>query len=254
MKKVVVTSVSNTAGMNIVGELGDIAEVHVLNSPIVELEGLERIKADLYIVVSTHRSEKGVPCLTAHAPGNFGKAELGGRDRELSIAPALYISEAVRKFKEIKERENLPYEVSLEVTHHGPSYNLPILFVEVGSSEREWRDVRAIKAAAEVVKHLLDFEGKGEAFVGVGGPHYAPNFTKLVLAGFNFGHICPKYAISYLDMPMFQQMIEKTFPKPEGVVIDWKGTPREKRKEVVEWADRMGIKAYREKDLKGKKA
>ena len=237
MKKLVVTGRDCLAGM----KMAELTDIRVMDSPIVELTEIPNLKADLFIVASTHKSASGKPSLTAHSPGNFGsnkfeEGDLGGEPRQLSVAPGPYIGEAVRKFHEIREREGLAYDVSLEVTHHGPTFRLPIVFVEVGSSEKEWRDTKAIRAAVEVIEHLLDWEHEGDAAIGAGGPHYAPNFTRRVLQGENFGHICPKYALKDLDREMFSQMVERTWPPPDRVLLDWKGLSSH-RARVVKMAE-----------------
>ena len=244
MKKIVVTSKSCLAGMNMFRHLD--CDKHVFDSSIIELEGLPSLGADLVIVASTHKSESGTPSLTAHTPGNFGAntfdgGELGGEPRRLSVAPSTFISEAIRKFSEVQQREGLNYSVSLEVTHHGPTFDIPIVFVEVGSSEAQWKDDRAIRAAVEVIEHLLGLEHGGESVIGVGGPHYAPNFTKRVIKGWNFGHICPKYALKDLTEDLFTEMVEKTIPRPEKILLDWKGIPSGHRKDVMEYSRNAGL-------------
>jgi D-aminoacyl-tRNA deacylase len=241
MKKLVVGSTRHEASMNILGELGDISETLVCESPIVELQELGGVRNRLIIVASPHSSSAGVMSLSVHSPGNFGEARVGGKPRKLAIAPALYLGEALRKFQEIKEREELPQQVTLEVTHHGPTFNLPIVFVELGSDEKGWRDAGGARAAAEVIRHLLDIEPEGEAAVGVGGPHYAPAFTKRTLAGDNFGHICPKYALQDLGREGLARMVEKTLPRPEKLAIEWKGVPGKYRSDLVESAREMGL-------------
>jgi len=59
----------------------------------------------------------------------------------------------------------------------------------------------------------------------VGGGHYPIKFTDYVLKhGLGVGHICPKYNQNNLDKGVAVQMIEKTIPKPDRVLIDRKGT------------------------------
>src|SRR2546428_10273485 len=39
-----------------------------------------------------------------------------------------------------REAEGLSYAVTFEATHHGPVLDAPSFFIEVGSTEKEWRD------------------------------------------------------------------------------------------------------------------
>ncbi|MBR9689562.1 MAG: hypothetical protein GOV01_01535 [Candidatus Altiarchaeota archaeon] len=241
MKKLVVGSSAHKASINILNALGDVEKTLVCESSIVDLFELKDVKNTLLIVASPHSSSAGVMSLSVHTPGNFGDNEFGGNPKSLSIAPGLYLGNGLRKFQEIKEREKLTHEVTLEVTHHGPSFNTPMIYVELGSDEKGWESKDGAKAAAEVIEFLLDLEPSGDTAIGVGGPHYAPNFTKWTLGGRNFGHICPKYGVEDLTEKTFEEMILKTIPKPEVLVIDWKGTPSSYRKNIEKMANSFGL-------------
>lgn len=245
MKKIVVGSSQNTASRGIEKELAGRASIGMLESGIVELTELEKARADLVIVASSHKSVSERPSLTAHSPGNWGRADFGGSDSTLSVSPALYVSEAIRKMSELREARNLAYEVSLEVTHHGPSFRIPIVFIEVGSTEKQWKDRKALRAAADTIVHLLDTELAGESLIGVGGLHYAPSFTRQVLAGRNYGHLCPEYNIASFELKMLEQAIDRTTPRPEKLGIEWKGLKGQDRQRVLGMAELAGIDTIR---------
>jgi len=58
--------------------------------------------------------------------------------------------------------------------------------------------------------------------VGLGGPHYVPNFMAVMeKSDLAFGHLCPKHHLANLDLEMLKQAIAKSHA--ELVVIDWKG-------------------------------
>jgi len=101
---------------------------------LLEVEGV--------VVASRHRSEKGKPTLTVHAPGNpTSKAQYGGRPEELAWAWPERMRNALRKLDETKNGLSINYEVSLEATHHGPTQlNVPVWFVEIGGLEKYWKD------------------------------------------------------------------------------------------------------------------
>ncbi len=194
-------------------------------------------EAELIIFASKHSSKEGRPTLTVHSDGNFCKAEFGGKDYTLSIAPALYIKSALLYYYE-NQLEN--YEVSLEVTHHGPNLNKPSLWIEVGSTEKEWNDLKAIELACENIINLKPI--KSEEAIGFGGPHYAPKFTKVVInEDVAVGHIMPKYVMDCTKEEMIEQMVEKTIPKVDYALIDWKGTKSEFRKKIIEKLKKLGI-------------
>jgi D-aminoacyl-tRNA deacylase len=89
---------------------------------------------ELVVFLSRHSSQSGKPTLSVHTPGNFGNAELGGLPRTLSVSPAKAMQDTLKALMHFKNEMNLDYEVSYECTHHGPSLNVPTMFVELGSS------------------------------------------------------------------------------------------------------------------------
>jgi len=181
------------------------------------------------IVASRHKSESGMPSLTVHSPGNFGKAESGGSNRELSIAPALYLTDALKYLRE--NFSNLGYEISFEVTHHGPTaFDFPIMFIEVGSSEEQWKDIKACSAVAETIDKLIENkpDKRLPVAIGFGGGHYCRKFSRI--EDYALGHICPKYNLPNIDEEMLQKMISRTFPGPEFTLVEKKGLGKEKRR------------------------
>ncbi len=236
-EKIILFSSRDPAGRNIAKQLrpGNILEVE--NVPQMNETGIE---ADLFIVASRHVSKSQTPTLTCHSPGNYYTAD-SGKPKELSIAPALYLRKALMLLKSSKIKYKLDYEVSLECTHHGPtSLNTPILFVEVGSTMKEWSDLNACRAAAEVINELLLYnpEEKIKSAVAFGGGHYCRKFSEI--EEYAIGHICPKYNLQNLDKSMIEQMIEKTVPKPTVALAERKGLGKEKKR-ILELLEESGL-------------
>jgi D-aminoacyl-tRNA deacylase len=190
---------------------------------------------EVCIVASRHKSESGKPTLTCHPTGNYSTAELGGSSSTLQLTEARYLRQSLTLLKSLKIKHNLTYEVSMEVTHHGPTdLPFPLLFVEVGSTEQQWKDEKACDTAAEVI-HETIFNGVEDkpTAIGFGEPHYAPNFNETT-DHYAIGHIMPKHAIPYLTKTMVHQMIEKTQPRPQTAIIDWKGLKGAERDTLLE--------------------
>ncbi len=189
-----------------------------------------RIDADFFIFATTHKSAKGVHSLSCHVPGNWGKAELGGRDREVCVAPALMLKKAYLELK--KYSEELPdHDITLECTHHGPYIDKPAMFIEIGSTEEHWGNRKAGEVNAHTIMKLVDGEDlKGQKIAfGIGGPHYCSNFNKVLeRTDVAVGHICPKYALESLDEEMIKKAISRTNKEIDFVLLDWKGLGREK--------------------------
>lgn len=201
-----------------------------------------RSAEDYLIVPSTHRSETGSPCLTTHVPGNWSSADFGGEKSTLNFAYASKLKLILQALREEAEKAGLDWQVCMEVDHHGPTLRLPLLFVEIGSTEREWTNETAAQVAARAIVRAVETEKMFPAYVGFGGGHYAPEFTKVMLESEKaVGHILPKYQIDLVDEEMAKQALEKSVEKIEGALLDWKGMNAGQRKKVMGWLENLGI-------------
>lgn len=203
--------------------------------------------ADLIVFLSRHSSQSAKPTLTVHTPGNFADAELGGLPRCVSVAPAVAMQTALKAMVHYQEQYGLrDYEVSYEVTHHGPSFRVPAMFVELGSSPPQWGD----SVAAEAVVHsamtaIANFEPPAPsctAVLGIGGTHYNQQFTLMALMGAaTFGHMIPKYAIPHIDAEIIKQCMEKTLEKVPYALLDWKGIKSEDKPGLLAALETAGL-------------
>ena len=205
----------------------------------------ERLKEDVIIFLTTHRSESKIPSLSVHVAGNWGKAELGGEDKQLSIAYPSLMKEILFEIKKNNTLEN--FEVIFEVSHHGPLLTRkPSMFVEIGSSEKEWSIPEAGKIIASSVMNCLSKKiTKTKAVFGIGGLHTAPILTKAVeKSEFALAHICPKYNLENLDEKMVKQAFERSCEKIEFALLDWKGMGKEKTR-IIELLEKLNIEYKR---------
>lgn len=201
---------------------------------------------ECYLFLSKHKSEAGIPCLTVHSAGNFSNDDsYGGKKRELSLTHASMVKNALDCLKRFNT--NSKYSVSLEVTHHGPtSLKHPLICVEVGSKEENWEDLSACGVVARAAFEISENSKTFRSAIGFGGPHYAPKFTDYCLKNeIGIGHICPKYHIAELDESMAKQMVEKTIPRPEIALIDWKGLDMNGRAKVTIILNKLKINAVK---------
>ncbi|MEM3031248.1 MAG: D-aminoacyl-tRNA deacylase [Candidatus Micrarchaeia archaeon] len=240
---VVVYSAQDPAAVNIAEclrkESGGVRLVEVRERSVF----LEAAPAEAdYIVFASRHAGKGGPCLTAHAAGNWGKeAGLGGRPRALSPVPALKLKQAVIELA--RAAKQIGWPVFMEATHHGPLLPTPLLFMEIGSSEKEWRNEKAAAVVAEaIVRVVLGPPPNATPALGIGGGHYCPAFTRLQLESESaIGHVLQKYAIGGVDEETFRQGIERTLPRAEKVLIDWKGLSASQRKKAISLCEKTGI-------------
>ena len=244
----------NVASRNIAGELIEKHGFAKTQENVWERDGIRLINTnapsvievptdfdtDCIVVLSTHKSRKQEKVLTAHVPGNWSDAGLGGEPKTLNIAHASRLKIFLQEIK--KEGDRIGWKTSLEVDHHGPTCNVPIIFVEIGTSEEEWNDEKAVSAMANAVSSAIKREGKFEAFLGFGGGHYAKDFTRIVLeTELAAGHMAPKYAIDGLDEEMFVQGLEKTVEKVSKVLILKKETNSSQKKKIIAFAEKHNV-------------
>ena len=200
-----------------------------------------------YIFLSRHAAESGIASLTAHTTGNFSKeARFGGVGRELGRSdPALLKNYLRALWGHRAEAEG--YEITMEATHHGPtSLQKPVLFVELGSSEKYWGDKKAAGVVARaLVESLTDGEIWTKVAVGFGGTHYSEKFTKLLIEGdYAFSFVAPKYALERVDEEIVGQMLQRTNAPVRYAILDWKGLGPHKEK-VVKLVKQFGLEEIR---------
>ena len=201
-------------------------------------------KPDLIVFISRHSSRSAKPTLSVHTPGNIDQAEYGGLPRQVSISPATAMCNALKGLSYFKEGMQLGYEVSYECTHHGPSLNAPTMFVELGSSPKQWRDSEAAEAVAHAALSAIGkfTTSENSAVLGIGGTHYNQRFTRMTLDDEAlFGHMIAKYAISLVDTIMLQQCVDKTLEKVEYALLDWKGIKSADKPKLLKALDEIGL-------------
>jgi D-aminoacyl-tRNA deacylase len=205
-----------------------------LKEETISAQNLPDNFADLSLIVfvSRHSSASGIA------------AELGGLPRKVSVSPATALRDALKALMCFKEEMKLDYAVCYECTHHGPSLNVPAMFVELGSSEKQWNDVKAAEAVAHAAMEAVVKFGASErnAVLGIGGPHYNQRFTKMALDGEAiFGHIIPKYAVQLVDAEILSQCVERTLEKVDCAILDWKGIRGEDKPKLLAALHEIGL-------------
>lgn len=198
---------------------------------------------NLIIYISRHSSASGKPTLSVHTPGNLTEeANYGGLPRKVSIAPASAMKDALKEMESLRQKWNLEYEVCYECTHHGPSLDAPTMFVELGSSITQWKDLKAAEAVAHAAMKAATSEDKYMAVLGMGGPHYNLKFTKVALnEEMAFGHMVPKHMIGAVNVEVLKQCIERTLEKVETAILDWKGIRGIDKQPLLEKLEAIGV-------------
>ncbi|MBU2560978.1 MAG: D-tyrosyl-tRNA(Tyr) deacylase [Nanoarchaeota archaeon] len=265
MKPSIIVSTKDIAGMNIKGILTGLhgfrettetfhghpvhmkegIKLYTIDSETIHSEGIDtEVEGDWIIFATRHKAASGQKSFSVHVPGNWEKAETGGKDRKLCTALPAVMKEAINKIANTYAGDE--FEIIQECTHHGPYLEKPCMFIEIGSSEEEWKREDAGEVIAKVVNYIvMNPAKKSKSVIVLGGGHYNQVATKIMLnTEYAAGHICPKHLLNQLDERLLKQAAEKNGERFEMAVLDWKGLGAEKQR-IVEMLDKLGIKHER---------
>jgi D-aminoacyl-tRNA deacylase len=212
---------------------------------LIEQDGLDRsLPADLIIFLSRHASIDPVPVLTTHVTGNIGAADLGGKPGSVAMAAPDWMHAVLCGLS----RHAPPgYRVSYEVTHHGPSeLTTPSLFVEIGSTEKEWNDGLAGEAVARAVLEASIQDVI--AVCGIGGTHYARRETEIAIRSrAAFGHIVHSRDAGLVGPEMLDLLFRKS--RSMAVYIDRKALSHDEVTRLSAMIEAGGFLRLSETDL-----
>ncbi len=257
-------SLKDPAGRNMASEISErMGEQFNLGDKSIELISFEReilyVKScdelgvsdfDYVVALSRHSGTPHRPILTAHVPGNFGQARYGGEHFKLGIAiPSLMKEYLLAASKKVA---GTGYSVGFEPTHHGPTIEKPLAFLEIGCDETAWNDPDGIKIAVESVMEALEnwTIGKYVPAIAFGGPHVNDHFTKVELTTeYAIGHAARKLDAGWVDKTMVEQAIERNGEPPEVAIVDNKGLRGEDRERIESALREIGLRTVRVKRL-----
>ncbi|MBM3234117.1 hypothetical protein FJZ19_03410 [Candidatus Pacearchaeota archaeon] len=252
MKFCIIASEKDEAGKNIFKQIQNykLESFIIKEKDTIFCENLDKQEQfrnfDFFIFITKHQSQEARKTLSVHAPGNWRKADFGGKEGKICPTSALFLKHIFKILN--KNAENSGYTCTLECTHHGPYIEKPCCFIEIGTRIENWKDEKAGKIIAETVNEAIS-SFKQEKFIpaiGIGGPHYCPNFNKIQLnSEYALGHIIPEYTLP-LTEEMIKEAVSKTQEKVEIVLLDWKGIGKsEERKKIMKLLDNLGMKYER---------
>ena len=266
MQVLIVTSTTDPASVNIYTQLLDLYDfsIHGSNDDGLDIHKYKNIyltsipgslltasyveqwvDSDLIIFPSRHTSSSKKPSLTIHPIGNFNtNVDLGGKPNKLSVAPSLIIKNAlISLWNEAKKFNiNNEYDVILEATHHGDYLNqTPCFFIEIGSTLEDWTKVILGQIVAHTIINTSTQSLTGTSSIAIGGPHYPNQLTQAIIkSDLAIGHIASKHSLKYIDEKMILEMVNRTTPKPNIIIVDWKGLGTYKST-ILSTLDKLGL-------------
>ncbi len=255
----IIASKLDKAGINITTQMSQFGNFnfYLVDGEVIYTENLNLEKIshyDFVIFASRHRSEKGGKTLSVHAPGNWRKADFGGTPGRVCKTSALFQKQLFEKLKANSEKFHLKgYDLTLECTHHGPLIDKPCVFVEIGATETEWKDRKAAFIVARTIfETIKDFKEDpyNEIAIGIGGPHYCPNFNKVQMnSNIAISHIIPEYAFPITE-EMVQEAIGSTEEDIDLILLDWKGLGNsEQRQQALDVLNKFYIQKKRTSEI-----
>ena len=225
---------------------GEYFDLAIISTPAISADWIEdKFDYDGYVFLSKHAAESGVLALTCHNTGNFSTANFGGHERQVSIPYSnlqkLYIQNLWDARKQFTK-----FQITIEATHHGPtSLEKPTLFIEIGTTPKEWNDVNLCNSVAQIVVQTMKQNQKSYP-IGIcfGGTHYSDKFTNELIHGkYALGTVIPKHALDEIDQSLFSHIIERNRDATTAL-LDWTGMGKNKHKilEMLEGTDLEIIK------------
>lgn len=200
--------------------------LHITDDDLVnEYLKKNNIKIDMAIFLSRHSTlgEIKPKSMTVHSIGNFGKAELGGKDYTLVKTDPILIRLLLLELKKNKPKELKEFEIKQEATHHGPFLETSAIFYEIGSKKEEWENEIVAKFMTSILISVLKTYDQKEIIqekgwiptVGLGGSHYCTKFSRLTFdenQKYCFGHIAADYAMKDISSKpeLTKQALEKS--------------------------------------------
>lgn len=190
-----------------------------------EINEFDLGRIDSIFFATRHKSVARIPTLTCHTPGNFGKAEYGGISGQVSPSNPIFQKIVLNEIVRLSKNIEIPFEVSLEATHHGPLTGLPTTFIEIGSDETYWGIKEAGEVIASAIYNSISYDKNKSPFriaAGIGGGHYCPKFTEIMLnTDIAIGHVIAKYNTPVTDSILSEFLLKSS--DADLIILDWKG-------------------------------
>jgi len=204
----------------------------IIPTPAISADWLEeKYDYDGFIFLSKHAAESGVLALTCHSTGNFSDAKFGGNKRQIAVPHPDFQKKYLQTLWENKS-QFFEFDITIEATHHGPTaLTKPTIFVEIGTTQKQWNDVTLCESIASLVDKVLSNDiPENPIAICFGGTHYPTKFTSELLDGkFALGSVMPKHVLDNLDEELFDHVLQQN-KMAKTALLDWAGLGANKQK------------------------
>ena len=211
---------------------GKYYDLIIIPTPAISADWLEeKYDYDGFVFLSKHAAESGVLALTCHSTGNFSEAKFGGNPKQIAIPHPNLQKKYLQILKE--NQSKFPeFQVTIEATHHGPTaLTKPTIFIEIGTTEKQWTDVSLCNSVASLVHQvMMNPIDENPVAICFGGTHYPSKFTNELLEGkYALGTVVPKHALDSLDDKLFSHILSQN-KMAKTALLDWNGLGSNKQK------------------------
>lgn len=204
----------------------------IIPSPAISADWLEqRYHYDGFVFLSKHAAQSGELALTCHSTGNFADAQFGGKPHQIAV-PHPHLQKAYLQNLWKHRNEYAEFQITIEATHHGPTaLSKPTLFIEIGTTEKEWNNESLCSSVAQIVLETMGgFRKDWPVAICFGGTHYPEKFTKELIEGKRaLGTVIPKHALEFIDEQLFEHILEQN-REATTALLDWGGLGTHKQK------------------------
>ncbi len=210
----------------------------ITNQNLLFINNLDEFIPDnnMIIFLSRHVSKSKMPTLTSHSTGNFSDNNTtGGKSMEIGNTFPTFQKQYMKNLYDNRDK-CLEYDLKIEATHHGPTTsNNPMLFIEIGSTENEWKNrftaSIVCRCLLDTIKKMKNIDNESNIGLGIGGNHYPQKFNDLILySNVAFGPIISKYNLPDITIKSIEQSITKSIEKIHQIYVDEKGLGKQKEK------------------------
>ena len=211
---------------------GKYFDLAIIQTPVISADWLEeKFDYDGYIFLSKHAAESGVLALTCHNTGNFSDANFGGYNRQVFIPHSHFQKSYIQNLWNARNKFS-QFQITIEATHHGPTaLKKPTLFVEIGTTEKEWNDVNLCNSVAQIIVNEMEKIPKSyPVAICFGGTHYPEKFTSELIHGeYSLGTVIPKHALEQIDQSLFSHIMERN-KGATAALLDWNSMGKNKQR------------------------